>query len=389
MDSSRLPRTLAARSFDLTRTVFQLLVLGVMIATTIWILRPFLVAAAWATTIVVSTWPLLARAQAWLGGRRALAVALMTLALLLIIVIPLSLAIMTIADHTGQIVGWSQSLGTLTLPPAPAWVEALPLVGPKLATRWHQLAAAGPEAVAALLAPYASVFVLWLVSQVGSIGLLLIDSLLTVILAGILYSTGEAVARGVDRFARRLAGWRGENAVHLAALAIRAVALGVVVTAIVQATLAGIGLALAGVPFATVLTVVMFILGVAQIGPMPVLIPAVIWVYARSGGAWGTGFLVWAIVCGILDNLMRPVLIKRGANLPLLLIFAGVVGGLIAFGIIGLFIGPVVLAVAYTLLVDWVSRADPDEPESAPSATDKHAREQVDAPAVGTPRPGP
>ncbi|HME91748.1 MAG TPA: AI-2E family transporter, partial [Myxococcaceae bacterium] len=102
-----------------------------------------------------------------------------------------------------------------------------------------------------------------------------------------------------------------------------------------------------------------------------------------------TGLLVWAIVCGILDNLMRPVLIKRGANLPLLLIFAGVVGGLIAFGVIGLFIGPVVLAVAYTLLVDWVSRVDPDEPESAPSATDKHARGQVDAPAVGTPRPSP
>jgi len=99
----------------------------------------------------------------------------------------------------------------------------------------------------------------------------------------------------------------------------------------------------------------MFILSVAQIGPGPVLIAAVIFVYSRSGALWGTGLLVWAIFCVAFDNVVRPMLIKRGADLPLLLIFAGVIGGLIAFGVIGLFIGPVVLAVAYTLLMDWMS----------------------------------
>jgi predicted PurR-regulated permease PerM len=145
------------------------------------------------------------------------------------------------------------------------------------------------------------------------------------------------------------------DAVHLAARAVRAVALGVVVTAIVQSVLVGIGLAIAGVPFVAILTVLTFILAVAQLGPALVLIPATVWIYTQSGGAWGTAFLVWAIVCATLDNFLRPVLIRRGADLPLLLIFAGVIGGLIAFGIIGLFIGPVVLAVSYTLLVEWVS----------------------------------
>jgi predicted PurR-regulated permease PerM len=112
------------------------------------------------------------------------------------------------------------------------------------------------------------------------------------------------------------------------------------------------------VPFAVILTVLMFVLAVAQIGAVPVLIGAVIWVYSTSGAAWGTVFLVWAIFCGTLDNVLRPMLIKRGADLPLLLIFAGVIGGLVAFGIIGLFIGPVVLAVAYTLLVAWVAADD-------------------------------
>ena len=200
----------------------------------------------------------------------------------------------------------------------------------------------------------------------GSIGLLLVQFLLTVIIAAILYANGETAARGADRFARRLAGPRGENAVHLAAQAIRAVALGVVVTADSPVRLAGIGLAIAGVPFATILTALMFILAVAQVGPAPVLIPATIWVYAKSGAVWGTGFLVWAIFCVTFDNFLRPMLIKRGADLPLLLIFAGVIGGLIAFGVIGLFIGPVVLAVAYTLLVDWVSEGQEEPPSAIP-----------------------
>jgi predicted PurR-regulated permease PerM len=196
---------------------------------------------------------------------------------------------------------------------------------------------------------------LWFVGQVGSAGMLLVQFLLTVIIASILYARGETAARGVERFARQLAGQEGVKAVSLGARAVRAVALGVVVTAILQSALAGIGFAIAGVPFASILTALAFILAVAQVGASPVLIGAVIWVYATKGAGWGTVFLVWAVFCGTFDNFLRPLLIKRGADLPLLLIFAGVVGGLIAFGVVGLFIGPVVLAVGYTLMIDWMS----------------------------------
>jgi predicted PurR-regulated permease PerM len=353
---------------DLTRTAFQLLALGVLIASSFWIVRPFLVAMTWATTIVVATWPLLLHAQAWLGGRRSLAVALMTIALLLILVVPLYLGIETIVENANRIADWSKSLATLSIPQPPAWVGALPVVGSKLAAFWQQLAAGGPGALSARLAPYAREFVLWFVGQVGSIGLLVVQFLLTVIIAAILYANGEAAARGADHFARRLAGPRGENAVHLAGQAIRGVALGVVVTAILQSAAAGIGLVIVSVPFAAILTAVIFMLCVAQVGPGGVLIPAVIWVYSTRGAVWGTGFLLWAIFCGTFDSFLRPMLIKRGADLPLLLIFTGVIGGLIAFGIIGLFIGPVVLAVAYTLLADWVSESAPsDEPAPPPT----------------------
>ena len=233
------------QSQDLARTTFQLLALGVLIATSFWIVRPFLVASSWATMIVVATWPLLLRAQAWLGGKRSLAVALMTLILLLILVVPLYFGGTTIADHAEQIADWSQSAATLTVPQPPAWVEGVPLVGTWLAGSWQQLAAAGPEEWSARLAPYAQKFVLWFVGQVGSIGLLLVQFVLTVIIAAVLYSNGERVASGADRFARRLAGPQGENALHLAAQAVRGVALGVGVTAILQSGLAGIGMEIA------------------------------------------------------------------------------------------------------------------------------------------------
>jgi len=352
------------RSTDLVRTSFQLLALGALILSSFWIVRPFLVAATWATMIAVATWPLLLRVQAGLGGRRSLAVAMMTIVLLLVLLVPFYFGVSAIVQNARRIVDWSKSAATVTVPPPPAWVGAIPLVGSRLAARWQSVASASPEEISAHLAPFARGAVVWFVGQVGGLGVLLLQFLLTVVIAAILYSNGEVAAAGVDRFARRLAGARGEEAVHLAARAVRAVALGVVVTAILQTFFAGLGLVVAGVPFASILTALAFILSIAQVGPGLVLIAATIWVYTRLGAVWGTGFLVWSVFCGTFDNFVRPVLIRRGADLPLLLIFTGVIGGLIAFGIIGLFIGPVVLAVAYTLLGEWVSAGQSDE--SAP-----------------------
>ena len=166
------------------------------------------------------------------------------------------------------------------------------------------------------------------------------------------------------RFARRLGGDEGGRVVILAGQAVRAVALGVVVTALAQAALAGIGLAIAGVPFAAPLTVVMFLLSIAQLGPLPVLVPAVAWLYFQEATGWGTFLLVWSIVVGTMDNFLRPVLIRKGADLSLLLVFAGVLGGLMSFGLVGLFIGPVVLAVAQKLVAAWLA-AEP-APADAP-----------------------
>lgn len=342
-----------ARPPDLARTVFQLLALGALILTSFWIVRPFLIAAAWAAMIVVATWPVLQRLRALLGSQRA-AVAVMTIALLLVLVVPLYFGISAIVDNARYLAEAPRLLASLDFPQLPAWIETLPVVGSRIAALWQQILSASPEEIATRVAPYVRDLALWFVGQVGGIGLLLVQFLLTVVIAAFLYAHGEAAAEKASSFATRLAGQRGEKALHLAVGAVRGVALGVVVTAIVQSSLVGLGLAVVGVPFASVLTFVVFVLAVAQVGAIPVLLPSVIWVYWTRSVAWGTVFLVWAVFCTTFDNVLRPLLIKQGTNLALSLIFVGVIGGLIAFGVIGLFVGPVVLTVAYSLFQEWI-----------------------------------
>lgn len=339
---------------DLVRTTLSVLFIGLLIVGTLWVLRPFIAATIWATMIVVSTWPVLLWAQARLWGHRGLAVLVMTLLLLLLFVVPLMLAAGTLIENSDAIVAQAKTLASLRMPHAPEWVVGLPFVGTKLAQLWEDAAAAGATGLMARLMPYAADIAKWFVAEAGGVGYVFVQFLLTVVLSVVLYSGGEHAALTVRRFARRLAGAQGEATVMLGGQAIRSVALGVGVTAVVQAGLGGIGLAIAGVPFAGLLAAIMLLLCIAQIGVVPVLIPAIIWVYWTGETGWGTFLLIWSIIVGTMDNFLRPALIKRGADLPLLLIFAGVIGGLFAFGLVGIFIGPVVLAVAYTLLESWI-----------------------------------
>lgn len=345
---------LAEREHDVTRNVFAVLFIVGLIGSSIWILLPFLGATVWAVSIVVATWPLMISIQRCLWNKRVLAVAVMTLLLLCVLVVPLTFAIGTIVSNVDEVVAWAKSLATFKAPAPPEWIANLPLVGTKAIELWDRVAAVGIQEIAVKAAPYAGIFIRWFVAQVGNVGVLLVEFLLTVILAAAIYTNGERATGRLVRFGQRLAGAGGENAVWLAGQTIRGVALGIVLTALAQTVFAGLGLVIAGVPFAAALTVAMLLLSVAQIGVVPVLASAVVWLYWSGESAWGTFMLIWTIAAGTMDNFVRPVLIKKGADLPLLLVFAGVVGGLLAFGLIGIFVGPVVLAVANTLLMAWI-----------------------------------
>jgi predicted PurR-regulated permease PerM len=269
-----------------------------------------------------------------------------------------TLALITIVRNAQEITGQIRLIESMTLPSPPASLERLPLAGGRLAAKWRHFAALDADQRAALLTPYLQSALQWFASKAGSVGAMLIQFLLTTIISAILFANGERTRDGILRFATRLAGRQGHDVAILAARTIRGVVLGVVGTALLQTAIGGLGLLITGVPAASLLSAVMLFLCLAQIGPVPVLVPAVAWLYWSGRSGAGSTLLVIAVVTIATDNIVRPLLIKRGANLPLLLIFAGVIGGLIAFGIIGLFIGTVVLTVGYTMLGSWVSAED-------------------------------
>jgi predicted PurR-regulated permease PerM len=352
---------------DLGRITLSVLFIGCLIAGSLWILSPFLAAFIWAVMIVVATWPMLRRVERMFGGRRTPAVAVMSLGLLAILIVPLGVALQAILSHADEMVALLERLPQMQLRAAPEWLGRIPLAGERITLAWNQLAHDGLAELMGYAQPHLRTVATWLAQQAGSFAWLLLQFVLIVILSAVLYAGGESWAGWTRRFARRLADERGDRMVVLAGQAIRGVALGVVVTALVQSILGGLGLVIAGVPFAAVLTAVMFALCIAQLGPIIVLAGATVWAYSSLGSGWGAFMLVWTLVVGTLDNFLRPVLIRRGADLPLLLIFAGVIGGLVAFGVVGIFVGPVVLAVAYTLIDDWVATAAPsslDAPEA-------------------------
>ncbi|MFP3568042.1 AI-2E family transporter YdiK [Paraburkholderia sp. SIMBA_030] len=347
---------------DIARILLIIVILSLLIFGSLYIVHPFLPALIWATMIVVATWPVMIGIEKRVGGRRWIAVTVMLVGLLVVVVLPLYGAVSTIAEHGRDITDQTEALPDYTLPRSPRWPHEVPLAGERSAREWQRLSDAGRGGILAQVQPDAIVAAKWLLSQAGAVGVLAIHLVLTVVIAGILYAQGEAAANRMVRFATRIAAERGAAAVRLSALSIRAVALGIVVTAAAQAALGGLGLYVAGVPGAGVLTALILILCLAQIGPALPLIGAAVWLFYHDQHIATLVLAVWTLLIMMLDKVRRPLLIKRGVDLSLLLILTGVLGGVIAFGIVGLFIGPMILAVTFTLLQAWIDEEAPSAP---------------------------
>ncbi len=366
-----------APTTDLTKTLLSVLFMGLLAAISLWVLLPFLPAMIWAAMIVIATWSTLLKLQGKFNNKRFPAVLTMALLMTAIVIIPLTAALFSLITNRHVIVSGLQDLANTQLPPAPAWVENLPLGGARLAARWNELAATAPQDLIERARPYIHQAFEWIVGSVGSITMLVVHCILTIIVASIFYSNGEKIAQSCRTFTRRLAGIRGEEALTLAAQSVKAVAMGIIGTALIQTALGGLGAWLAGVPKAGLLTAVILIFCVIQLGPLLPLLGAVAWLYSQDHNTAGTILLGWAVAVGLMDGFVRPILIKRGADLPAVMITVGVLGGMISFGIVGLFIGPVILAVTLRLLSAWVT----EDPE--PTVF----KRVIDKPAEPTPPP--
>lgn len=318
------------------------------------VLRPFLTAIVWASIIVVATWPIMLRVQRFFGGRRGLAVAAMSSGLFVAIVAPVAYLLGTLVTRLPELRDLGGRLLAGPWPPAPAWLERLPY-GAQLSAQWQQAASRTPEYWAALVKPYLGNLALWLSQHVGTLGSITVDFLLTLVLVVVFYMYGEVLAQRTQRLARRVGGARGVESALLAGQTMRAIAAGVVVTALVESILSGFGLWVVGLPATGVLTSVIFILCVMQIGPMPVLVPGVLWLLFQHQVGWAIALAIWAVTMSVGEGIMRPWVIQRGAQLPFVLVLVGVIGGLLAFGVAGIFLGPMLLAVAQRLMERWMA----------------------------------
>ena len=318
------------------------------------VLRPFLPAILWAAIIVVATWPIMLRVERLLGGRRRLAVAAMSGGLFVAIVAPVTMLLGTLVARLPELRDLGGRLLAGPWPGPPAWVSRLPFSA-QLVAEWQQAVTQSPEHWTAAVQPYLGNVALWLSQHVGTIGGITLEFLLTLVLVVVFFLHGEALAMSLRRLARRTGGARAEEGTLIASQAMRAIAAGVVLTALAQSVLSGLGLWAVGIPAAGVLTSVMFMLCVMQIGPLPVLVPGVLWLVFQNQVGWGVALAVWALLIAGGDAILRPWLIQRGAKLPFILVLGGVIGGLLAFGVAGIFIGPILLAVVKRLMERWAS----------------------------------
>ncbi len=318
------------------------------------VLRPFLSAIIWSTIIVVASWPIMLHVQRLFGGRRGLAVAAMSAGLFIAVVAPVALLLGTLVTRLPDLWDLGERMLAGPWPEPPSWLDKVP-AGRQLADQWREAAAQPPDHWATAVKPYLGNVARWLSQHVGTLGSIAVDFVLTLILVVVLYLYGEGLARWTLRLAKRVGGARGAESVVLAGQTIRAIAAGVVITALVQAILSGLGLWIAGIPAAGVLTSVIFMLCVMQLGPMPILVPAALWLLYQDHVGWAIALGVWAVVMSMGDGILRPWLIKRGAELHFMLVIVGVVGGLLAFGVAGIFLGPMMLAVAQRLMERWMA----------------------------------
>ena len=340
---------------ELPRNLLLVLFILSLTAGCIWVLLPFVVVIICGTTVAVATWPMLLSLERKLGGRRWAAAAVMLGGMAIAFLVPVYFGALAAVQSVGTAIEWLHGLAQNTLPPLPAWLANLPVVGARVQEGWANLAAGGTQGLAARIEENGGEMLRWAAGRIGNLVGMLVQVLIALSITALLYARGEKFASGVMRFSRRLGGEHGERSARLAALATRGVALGVVLTPLIQAILAGIGMAIAGVPHVGIFAILVLMTCLAQAGPVPaMLIPAGI-MFARGATLPAILLLVWAVVVHISGPIVRPLLIKRGVDLPLTLILTGVIGGVAAFGVIGLFIGPVMLAVGGTLLKNWVA----------------------------------
>lgn len=347
-------------NFQNTDRMLGLGALAVLMAGCLLVLFPFVTALLLAVILTFSTWPLYVRLRRGVGGRNTLAAGLMTLAATLFLLAPFVIVATGLADNAAALMEALGGVFEAGLPDAPAWVKTLPLVGERIDAYWSSLVDDNSqllEEMKNLIAPAREV----LVKTGGFLAAGVMQLALSVLVAFFLYRDGDAAAARVRDAASRVAGPDARHLLDVAGKTVNSVVYGILGTALAQGVLAAIGFLIAGVPGATLLGLGTFFLSVVPVGPPLIWGSATIWLYNQGSIGMAVFMGLWGLlVISLVDNFLKPIIISRSSHLPFILVFLGVLGGVLTFGFIGVFLGPTLLAVGYQVLNEWMRRAQPE-----------------------------
>lgn len=344
------------------RTLEIAIRIGVLVLLATWcfvIVRPFIIPIAWGVILAVALHPPYRRLVTALYGRGRLAAALLTLLLLGFMVGPAVMLAGTLVDGV-QSLAQHLSTGSFAIPPPPASVGAWPVIGEPLERFWL-LASVNLQAALEQIAPQFTGLGKWLLATAAGAAMGILQFAFAIVIAGVLLSHARSGHDAVYAIAGRLAGVRGAGYADLAQATVRSVTRGIIGVALIQSLLAGIGFLAAGVPGAGFLALICLFLSVVQIGPGLVIVPTIVYVFATSPSMPAVIFMVWSLLVILLDNALKPVLMGRGLKVPMVVIFVGAIGGFLTSGIIGLFVGAVILSLGYELFRAWLQEDLPGE----------------------------
>ncbi|EXF44221.1 putative lipoprotein [Pseudomonas sp. BAY1663] len=340
------------------RLLVQILLLA-LLGACLWVLAPFASALFWAAVLAFASWPVMRVLTRWLNGNATLAAGVLTFGWMVLVAVPLVWLGLNIADHIREANALLHNFQVDGLPPPPHWLGDLPLVGDRLVVFWETVDEQGTALIASIR-PYVGQVANWLLVRSARIGGGMLELALSLVLVFFFYRDGPQLAAFVHSLLHRLIGNRADHYLELVAGTVQRVVNGVIGTAAAQALLAYIGFLIAGIPGALVLGLLTFACSFVMVPPL-VWGPAVAWLAWQGDYGMAIFLGIWGmfVISGV-DNVLKPYLISRGGNLPLVVVLLGVFGGILAFGFMGLFLGPTLLAVAYSLLGDWLIKEVPD-----------------------------
>jgi len=348
-----------ARTLD---AAIRISLLALLVLWCFQIVRPFIMPVLWGAIMAVAIYPLFVKAYTAFGGRQKLTATLITLLALAILIVPTVML-------SGSVVESSKALatdieaGTLTVPPPSDTVKDWPLIGEKLHAAWS-LASTNLEGALEKFKPQVEAVGKWFLSAAAGVGGGVLMFIISIIIAGAFLVYGRSGSQAMESIAGRVMGKQnGKDFVELAGATIRSVAQGVLGVALIQSILAGIGLLVMGVPYAGIWAVLVLLLAIIQLPPLLILGPIIVYEFSVAETVPAVIFMIWSLMVSVSDSFLKPLFLGRGMDIPMLVILLGAIGGMMLSGIIGLFVGAVVLAVGYTLFTAWLDQEQQDAEE--------------------------